>query len=204
MPNALSTIVFKAVRKLVVRPIQRWWSTQQIVEALERCEQVGRGVVVNGPVKFGHPPKTRLGDDVSINPGFVSSGTGTLTIGSHVHFGSDVKILTANHNFERPGALPYDEVRIEKHVTIEEAVWIGDDVVIVPGVTIGEGAIIGAGSVVAKSVAAGAIVGGAPAKLLRERDRAAYDELKRAGKYIGWPRDRHLINGRLIRLRRDR
>lgn len=56
----------------------------------------------------------------------------------------------------------------------QEKVWIGDDVwigcscIILKGVTIGEGAIISAGSVVTKDVPPNVLVGGNPAKVLKE------------------------------------
>lgn len=54
-------------------------------------------------------------------------------------------------------------------VTIGNDVWIGQGVLIKGGVTIGDGAVVGAGSVVTKDVAPYAIVGGAPAALIRMR-----------------------------------
>lgn len=53
-------------------------------------------------------------------------------------------------------------------VIIKNSVWIGVNSVILKGVTIGEGAIVGAGSVVTKDVPAWTIVGGNPAKVIRE------------------------------------
>jgi len=44
---------------------------------------------------------------------------------------------------------------------------IGGGAVILPGITIGEGAMVGAGAVVTKSVPAGAVVVGNPARILR-------------------------------------
>ena len=51
-------------------------------------------------------------------------------------------------------------------IVIGRQVWLGAAVAVVPGVTIGDGAIVGAGAVVTKDVAANAIVGGVPAKLI--------------------------------------
>jgi galactoside O-acetyltransferase len=53
-------------------------------------------------------------------------------------------------------------------VTIESKAWIGFNVIILKGVTIGEGAIVGAGSVVTKDVPPYTIVGGNPARVIRE------------------------------------
>ena len=47
-------------------------------------------------------------------------------------------------------------------------VFIGMNVSILDGVTIGDGAIIAAGAVVAKDVPAHAVVGGVPAKVIKE------------------------------------
>ena len=48
-------------------------------------------------------------------------------------------------------------------------VWIGSRVTILGGVTIGTGAIIAAGAVVTKDVPPYTIVGGVPAKVIRQR-----------------------------------
>lgn len=56
-----------------------------------------------------------------------------------------------------------------KGVEIGHDVWIGEAVFIKDGVKIGTGAVVGAHSVVTKDIAPYAIVGGAPAKVLRYR-----------------------------------
>ena len=57
-------------------------------------------------------------------------------------------------------------------VVIEDLVWIGAGATILRGVHVGRGASIAAGSVVTKDVAAGAVVGGVPARVLRAADAA--------------------------------
>jgi acetyltransferase-like isoleucine patch superfamily enzyme len=54
-------------------------------------------------------------------------------------------------------------------VRVGNDVWIGANATILSGVTIGDGAVVAAGSVVTKSVPPYAIVGGAPAKIIKYR-----------------------------------
>lgn len=55
-------------------------------------------------------------------------------------------------------------------IHIESNVWIGGNAVILPGITIGRNSIIAAGSVVTKDVPGNTIVGGNPARVIREID----------------------------------
>ena len=55
-----------------------------------------------------------------------------------------------------------------KPIKICSNAWIGMNCIILKGVTIGEGAIVGAGSVVTRDVPAWTIVGGNPAKVIKE------------------------------------
>ena len=53
-------------------------------------------------------------------------------------------------------------------VIIGDKVWIGDNAVIMDGVTIGHNALVAAGAIVTKDVPAYAIVGGVPARVLKQ------------------------------------
>lgn len=63
-----------------------------------------------------------------------------------------------------PGDLPY-----KGDTVVGNDVWIGYDALIMPGVTIGDGAIISSRSVVVSDVPAYTIVGGNPARAIRQR-----------------------------------
>jgi virginiamycin A acetyltransferase len=77
-----------------------------------------------------------------------------------------------------PGDLPY-----KGDTVIGNDVWIGYEAVVMPGVTVGDGAIIAAKSVVVGDVPPYAIVGGNPAKLIRQRFG---DEVVEASLAIAW------------------
>ena len=127
---------------------------------------------------FGH-----VGADVNIRPPFfcdygynISIGAGSfmnfncvvldvvkVTIGSKTQIGSAVQILTADH--PRDPELRARLLEFGRPVTIGSNVWIGSGAIILPGVNIGDDAVIGAGAVVTRSVPAGAIAVGNPARL---------------------------------------
>ena len=63
-----------------------------------------------------------------------------------------------------PGDLPY-----KGDTVVGNDVWMGYDVLVMPGVKIGDGAIISARSVVVGDIPAYSVVGGNPARVLKER-----------------------------------
>lgn len=69
-------------------------------------------------------------------------------------------------------------------------VWIGYDALIMPGVHIGNGAIIAARSVVTSDIPAYAVVGGNPAKVIRNRFAADVIEALLELAWWDWPIDR--------------
>lgn len=77
-----------------------------------------------------------------------------------------------------PQELPY-----KGDTVIGNDVWLGYEAMIMPGVQIGDGAIVAAKSVVTKDVPAYTIVGGNPAKLIRQRFS---DEVVQALLTIAW------------------
>ncbi len=122
-----------------------------------------------------------IGDYVTYN-GVLVAGEGKVTVGSYCHFGSDILILTTNHDYEST-KIPFDDSSIEKEITIEDFVWIGSRVTILPGTKIGEGAIIQAGAVVHGEIPPCAIAGGNPAKVFKYRDIEHFNKLKSEGEF---------------------
>jgi len=60
-------------------------------------------------------------------------------------------------------------LRTKGPIVVGNDVWVGARAIILSGVTIGDGAVVAAGSVVTKNVPPYAVVGGNPAKFIRNR-----------------------------------
>ena len=105
-----------------------------------------------------------FGQNVFINSGCRFQDQGGIYIGDNALIGHNAVLATLNHseNPAKRGNLIPSPIRIGKNV------WLGANVTVLPGVTIGDGAIIAAGAVVSRDVAANTIVGGVPARKLRD------------------------------------
>ena len=107
---------------------------------------------------------THVGAGVFVNAGCRFQDQGGIYIGDGALIGHNVVIATLNHNADpakRANLLPAP-VRIGKNA------WIGSSSTICPGVTIGDGAIVAAGAVVTKDVPENTVVGGVPARVIKE------------------------------------
>ena len=100
-------------------------------------------------VSIGNRTELHVGDQISI-------GDGTLISWDCCIMDRDYHKLDSNVERTSP-------------VTIGKHCWIGCNSIVLKGVTIGDGAVVAAGSVVTKDVPPGALVGGNPAKIIKEK-----------------------------------
>lgn len=163
---------------------RRFKSAYRATFLFKNFGSVGKGCDFKGKYTITKPSKLFLGNNVHIGDNVYLKTEGEIHIGDNCHFSRNISIYSVNHNYEGE-ALPYDNTTIKKKVIIGKNVWIGMNVNIIPGVEIGDGAIIGMGSTVTKNVPELAIVGGNPAKILKFRDKAHYDNLEQKQSYGG-------------------
>jgi acetyltransferase-like isoleucine patch superfamily enzyme len=112
--------------------------------------------------------KVSIGDNAYFNRGCYLVAHEELTIGRNSIFGQRVSIHDQDHNTTPLNVAPSKRGYTSSPVHIGENVWVGAGATILQGVTIGDGAVVAAGSVVTKDVPAGTLVGGVPAKVLKQ------------------------------------
>lgn len=107
-----------------------------------------------------------IGERTLVNFGCSLVATGNVSIGAHCHIGPYTLILDNHYHhvdpdrrLERPAPDP---------IVVEDNVWIGARAMILPGVTVGRDSCVAAGAIVTSDVPPRTLVGGVPAKILKE------------------------------------
>lgn len=122
---------------------ESFWLMQPFYTDFGRNIRVGKGVFVNHACEF--------------------MDRGGITIEDNVLIGPRVNLVTISH--------PLDPATRRSTycapIVIKQGAWIGAAVSVMPGVTIGENAVVAANAVVTKDVPDNTIVGGVPARVIK-------------------------------------
>ncbi len=130
----------------------------------------GKGSTIDYGTYIRYPTHVRIGEHTMINRGCRMLASFhhkdvEIAIGNHVAVAPEVCFLAAGHDYKQLN-LP----DTAGSIVVGDYVWIGARSVILQGVTIGEGAIVAAGSVVTRDVQAYSVVGGCPARVIKQRE----------------------------------
>lgn len=127
-------------------------------------EKCGKGINLGRKIRFSR--KVTIGNNSSIgNNAYLS---GKIIIGNNVMIAPNCTFIAISHRFsDKP---PFQHIgSANAPIIIEDNVWIGYGAIILEDVTIGKGSIVAAGAVVTRDVEPYTIVGGVPAKLIKNR-----------------------------------
>lgn len=114
---------------------------------------------------------------------FVSISGGAALLSDYSSVGPGSRLLVASDDFlgsalVGSGIPPRWRNVKRRAIVLEKHAVIGANCVIMPGVTIGEGACVGANSLVTRDVPPWTIVGGSPARHLKDRPRGSILEMQ--------------------------
>lgn len=113
-----------------------------------------------------HGVNIHVGDRFLANYNVTILDIAPVRMGNDVMIGPGTCIITVNHPLSPKGRR--NHLGIAKPVTIGNDVWIGANCTILPGVTIGNNVVVAAGAVVTKDVPDNCVVGGVPARIIKE------------------------------------
>jgi acetyltransferase-like isoleucine patch superfamily enzyme len=126
--------------------------------------KIDESTAVFTPLYINYGKHTKIGKNVFINFDCVFLDLGGITIKDNVLIAPKVSLLSEGHPVSPEGR----QSLVPGHIHIKKNAWIGAGATVLPGVTIGENSVVAAGAVVTKDVPANTIVGGVPAKVIKE------------------------------------
>lgn len=126
--------------------------------------KIGQGCSIDPTCKIWAPWNLELGDYVCLAEGVDCYCVGRVSIGSKCTVSQRAFLCTATHDISMlTRELIVSPIRIEPHA------WICAEAFVGPGVLIATGAIVGARAAVFRDIEAWTVVGGVPARFLKQR-----------------------------------
>lgn len=145
---------------------------QQAIEKL--FHKIGQRLTINGQFGAIYGDHISLGDDVFINGNCYFQDSNKITLGDRVIIAPDTKFYCGEHSLDatkrfgtRPDGSRY-LITYTEPISVGSDVWIGGNVTVIGGVHIGNNVVVAAGAVVVKDVPDNCIVGGVPAKVIKQ------------------------------------
>lgn len=158
-------IIWVVIWQVFARPLPRTFLNGWKIFLLRLFgASVHNTAVIYSSVKIYMPWNLEMAEFSCLGPEVDCYNVAKITIGKHSTVSQKSYLCTASHNINVSN-MPL----IHSDIKICDQSWIGADVFIGMGVTIGEGAVVGARSSVFKDVIEWTVVGGNPAKFLKNR-----------------------------------
>lgn len=162
--NKMGRVIWHFVWLLLYRPSPRIAHGWRRVLLRLFGAKIGIGARPYPSAKIWAPWNLEMGDHSCLGDRVDCYSVDSIRLGSHATVSQYSFLCTASHDYTDP-AMPLTTAPI----VVRASAWIAADVFIAPGVTIGEGAVVGARSTVLHNIQSWVVVGGNPAKVIRQR-----------------------------------
>ncbi len=126
--------------------------------------EVGQNVRIHPKATIYFPWNLSIGDWSSVGENALIYNLGPIEIGEQVTISQRAHLCAGTHDASDP-AMPLQKPPI----AVGDQGWVCADAFVGPGVTVGEGAVVGARAVAVGDVDPWTIVGGNPARAIKER-----------------------------------
>jgi putative colanic acid biosynthesis acetyltransferase WcaF len=126
--------------------------------------RVGSNVNCYGSTRIYFPWNLTIGDWSAVGEDVLIYNIGPVRIGRRVTISHGAHLCAGTHDYTK-AHMPLVKAPIE----IGDQAWICADAFVGPGVVVGEGAVVGARAVVVSDVEPWIVVGGNPARFIKQR-----------------------------------
>lgn len=164
--------MFRRVYFLIARKLITMYNIEKSKDLARKVNAVdNKSIEISSNTTLIFPQNISIGKHTYINDNsFLKAGSNSkIIIGDDCLISYCVHMRTDTHNYIDSSIKINEQGHSEKDIIIGNDVWIGYGAQIMSGVTIGDGAVIAAGSIVTKDVPSYTVVGGVPAKKIKER-----------------------------------
>lgn len=110
-----------------------------------------------------------IGRNTSFDSNCFFGASGLIMIGNDVIGGRDIKFHAENHIYGDKDKLIREQGTSSIGISVGNNCWIGSNVTFLDGTIIGDGTIVAAGAVVTGTFPNNVIIGGVPAKVIKQR-----------------------------------
>ncbi|WP_066396992.1 sugar O-acetyltransferase [Neobacillus mesonae] len=132
----------------------------------ELLGSTGESIYIEPNLRCDYGSNINVGENFYANFDCVFLDVCEIRIGDNCFIAPGVHIYTATHPINPIERI--SGVEFGKRVNIGDNVWIGGRAIINPGVNIGNNVVIASGTVVTKDVPDNVVVGGNPAKIIKQ------------------------------------
>jgi putative colanic acid biosynthesis acetyltransferase WcaF len=163
--NQIVRFIWTIIWAVLARPLPRSFGNGWKILLLRLFgAKIHSKAVVYSSVRIYSPWNLEMDEYSCLSPEVDCYNVNKIKIGAHSTVSQKTYLCSASHDISKSN-IPL----VTAPIVIEDQVWIGASAFIGMGVTIGQGAVIGATASVYKDVEPWVVVGGNPAKFIKER-----------------------------------